>query len=141
MDNDDIIKTIRSAIAGKESIDLDEAIEWIWSAAHNTGDVIAFTDILDELLVTPNHCQHQVIAKTLQDLKNPSSIPFAEKALASGFDYLSYTCSENGVIAKWFSWLLFEIGTTEAIEVMKKYAQDPDEDIRKEMRYRLAKIK
>jgi hypothetical protein len=71
MDNDDIIKTIRSAIAGKEPIDLDEAIEWIWSAAYNTDDIISFTDILNELLVTPNHHQHQVIAKTLPDLKNP----------------------------------------------------------------------
>ena len=85
MNDDDIIKTIRSTIAEKNPIDLNEAIEWIWDAAYNTGDVSPFIDILNQLLVTPNHHQHQGIAKTLQDLKNPSSIPFAEKALASGY--------------------------------------------------------
>jgi hypothetical protein len=82
------------------------------------------------------------VAKALQDhVKSSSSIPFVEQALATRFDYLTYTCSDSGVIAKWFSWLLFEIGTPEAIAVMRRYADDPDEGIREEMRYRLAKVK
>ena len=106
-----------------------------------SGNSIIYTDLLNELLINPNHTEHQVIAKVLQDdIKSPSSIPFIEKALATHFDYLAYTFSDSGVIAKWFSHLLFEIGTSEAIAVMRHYAEDPDEGIRREMTYRLDKV-
>jgi len=45
------------------------------------------------------------------------------------------------VIAKWFSWALFSIGTKEATEVIKEFSNSKDEGIRNEMIYRLNKIK
>lgn len=128
---------VREAIAEGDAPLLDLAILLIWLS----GDLAAFTDLLNELLVDPNHHRHQAIAKTLQDIKSPSTIPFVEKALATHFDYLNYTCSDSDVITKWFSWLLFEISTPEAFALMKRYTDDPDEGIRKEMQYRLAKVK
>ncbi len=58
-----------------------------------------------------------------------------------GFEHLAYTASEPGVIAKWFSWLLFEIGTEEAISVLRQYTQSQDPAVATEMRYRSSKLK
>ena len=96
--------------------------------------------LLNELLVTPGHEEHQQIAKLLQNIKSPSTIPFVRKALESNFDYLEYTCSDSNAIAKWFSWLLFSIGTEDAINLIKEYTQSTDKGIRKEMIYRLSQI-
>lgn len=108
------------------------------------GDFVANdldVNILNTLLIESGHHQHQLIAKILQDAKNPSSIPFVRKALQSNFDYLEYTCSEPEVIAKWFSWLLFSIGTNEAISLMEEYTKCQNEGICSEMKYRLTKVK
>jgi HEAT repeat protein len=97
-------------------------------------------NFLNELLLNPEHYGHQVVAKLLQGVKSPSSIPYVRQVLASGFDFLAYTCSEDGVIAKWFSHLLASIGTPEAIDLMREYANDENEGIREEMNYRLKKV-
>ena len=97
-------------------------------------------ELLNELLVAKGHRQHQLIAKILQDVKSPSTIPFVRRALESNFDYLEYTCSDSDAIAKWFSWLLFSIGTEDAIDLIRVYTQSTDDGIREEMIYRLNKI-
>jgi hypothetical protein len=133
-----ITAEVRNAIKKADFNEIDPSIRLMWLS----DNVIAFTDLLNELLINPNHTQHQYIAKVLQDdIKSPSSVPFIEKALATHFDYLAYTCSESEVITKWFSWLLYEIGTPEAIAVMHRYAGDPDEGISNEMKRRLDKVK
>jgi hypothetical protein len=133
-----ITTEVWNAIQTADSDEINRSIHLMWLSEN----VIAFTDLLNELLVNPNHTQHQYVAKALQDdIKSPSSIPFIEKALATHFDYLAYTFSDSGVIAKWFSWLLFEIGTPEAVAVMQRYADDQDEGIRTEMKHRLTKVK
>ncbi len=106
-----------------------------------SGDISKYVDILNELLINPNHKRHQQVAKTLQDeAPSPSTVPFVRKALESNFDYLEYTCSDSHAIAKWFSWLLYSIGTSEAIDLMKEYSNTRDEGIRKAMVYRLKKV-
>jgi hypothetical protein len=105
-----------------------------------SGDISKYVDILNELLINPNHRSHQEIAKTLQDYApSPSTVPFVRKVLESNFDYLEYTCSDSDAIAKWFSWILCSIGTTEAIDLKKQYSKSSDEGIRNEMLYRLKK--
>lgn len=74
---------------------------------------------------------------SLQHIKSPSSVPFIREILNSNFDYLQYTYSESGVIAKWFSHALHAIHTEEAIAVIHAFATHPDRGIRDEMRYRL----
>ncbi len=99
-----------------------------------------FIDVLNELLINPNHKSHQFITKTLQNLKQPSSVKFIKQALETDFDYLNYTASEPEAIAKWFSWALFSIGTEEAINTLRQYAQSDNAGIKKEMTYRLNKF-
>ena len=93
---------------------------------------------LNLLIINPNHWSHQRLVKHLQDdLKYPSSVQYIRKALESKFDYLQYTASDDGVIAKWFSHALNSIGTKEAIGLMKEYSESENYQVKDEMRYRL----
>lgn len=132
-----VISEVRNAMAKGDTEQLERAIFLIWLSGVDKD----FVDILNELVINPNHRSHQVVAMAIQDVKSPSSVPFIKKALQSNFDYLQYTCSESGAIAKWFSWALYSIGTKEAIDLLKEYAKSEDDGIRKEMNYRLSKIK
>ena len=93
---------------------------------------------LNQLIINPNHWSHQRLVKHLQDdLKYPSSVQYIRKVLESNFDYLQYTYSDDGVIAKWFSHALHSIGTKEAVELMREYSNSANHQIKDEMRYRL----
>ena len=134
------VKTeIRRAVETGDRNEVEMFIQLIW-LSNNCDDYDKFTDTLNELLLIPEHRSHQVITKALQDIKSPSSIPFIRKALESNFDYLAYTCSDSDVIAKWFSWALYSIGTPDAIQVMRDFSNSPDEGIRTEMQYRLSNV-
>lgn len=132
------VKTeIRNAIETCDPDEIQMTLSLIWLS----DDISKYVDILNELLINPNHRSHQEIAKNLQDsAPSPTTVPFVRKALESNFDYLEYTCSDSDAIAKWFSWLLYSIGTTEAIDLMKEYSNSNDKGIRNEMLYRLKKI-
>jgi hypothetical protein len=132
-----VISEISKALSSKTPKGLDLCINLIWLS----GNCADFTLILNELLLNTQHRHHQFVVKCIQDNKNPSSIHHIDKALAKGFEHLSYTCSEPQVIAKWFSWALYSIGTPEAIAIMKKYANSNDEGIKSEMTYRLSKMR
>ena len=128
---------IKNAIETSDPDEIQMTLALIWLS----GDIPEYVDILNELLINPNHRSHQQIAKNLQDFApSPTIVPFVRKALESNFDYLEYTCSDSDAIAKWFSWLLYSIGTAEAIDLMKEYRNSNDVGIRNEMLYRLEKI-
>ncbi len=135
--NSYVMQSIEAAMESADAEALDEAVVWIW----RTEDPNAFIDILNELMIRPMHRSHQAIVKMLQfQFPSPKSIPFVRRALASNFDYLEYTGSDSDAIAKWFSWLLYAIGTEEAIEEMRAFSYSADQGIANEMRYRLQKI-
>mgnify|MGYP000135565611 CR=1 FL=1 len=96
---------------------------------------------LNELLVIKEHQRHQEITKSLQNFAHPSSVDYIKTVLEGSFDHLDYNCSDSDVIAKWFSHALSRIGTEDAIDIIKKYANSSDEGIKHEMQYRLDKIK
>lgn len=135
-DTNFVISEVEKAIATAETEEIEYAITLIWLSDKKA----QLINLLHTLLLNPNHYSHQAIAKSLQDLKNPASVPFIEKVLETNFDYLTYTGSDSDAIAKWFSWALYSIGTEEAIEVIGKYSHSEDEGIRKEMLYRLKQI-
>jgi hypothetical protein len=106
-----------------------------------TLDNLEDIEMFNRLVLKSGHRKHQAIIFALQQAKNPSSIPFLQKALENGFDIYKYTCSEDATIAKWFSYALYSIGTKEAIQVIKDFSKSENEEIAEEMKYRLAKIK
>ena len=128
---------IKDAIKNRSDDDLRMAMLLIWLSKNYLG----FIDVLNELLINPNHIRHQEIVMILQHVKSPSTVPFAKKALETNFDYLQYTCSDSDAIAKWFSHLLASIGTPEAIALIEEYSNSPEDGVRNEMLYRLWKMK
>jgi hypothetical protein len=97
-------------------------------------------NLLHDLLLTPGHHLHQEVAKQLQDRGDASTAPVVSRALEMGFDHLAYTCSEDDVIAKWYSWLLCGIGTDEAIQILREHAESANAEIARAMQYRLTKM-
>ncbi len=53
---------------------------------------------------------------------------------------LEYTCSEPGVIAKWFSHALADINTPESIALIKEIATSGKPEVAEEMAYRLRRL-
>ena len=98
-------------------------------------------DVLNDLLVSDLHRQHQQVARVLQLARDPSTVPFAEASLRRGFSRLAYTASDDGVIAKWHSWLLADIGTPDAIQLLQEYARSDNPQIAEAMTYRLGRRK
>ena len=95
---------------------------------------------LNQLLLLDGHYQHQMITKELQDIAHPSSVAIIAKVLEQSFKRFEYTASGDGVIAKWFSHALADIGTEEAIALIRHYAQSENKEIAQEMKYRLRRI-
>jgi hypothetical protein len=137
--NNNFIRTeIEAAIQSADIDRIQMTIPLIWFSA----EIPNFVDLLNRLLINPNHRSHQVIAKNLQDFApSPTTVPFVRKVLETNFEYLEYTRSDSDAITKWFSWLLCSIGTDEAIDLMKEYSNSTDEGIANEMRYRLDKVR
>lgn len=135
-DSEFVRKEMKTAIETDDPNEIGMTLPLIWLS----GNIPKYIDILNELLINPHHRKHQEIAKHLQDYPSPATVPFVRKVLESKFDFLEYTCSDSDAIAKWFSWLLYSIGTTEAIDLMKEYSNSSDDGIREEMLYRLKKI-
>ncbi|MCC8505261.1 hypothetical protein ACE8C3_04020, partial [Xanthomonas euvesicatoria pv. euvesicatoria] len=88
----------------------------------------------------PGHELHQEITREIQLLRRPSSVTYIRQVLANGFQMFEYTCSEPGVIAKWFSHALADIDTPESIAVIEEFAKCSDPEIAEEMTYRLRRI-
>ncbi len=135
-DKQHVIAELEESIETNDTDRLDLALTLL----DLSGLSLQFIDVLNKLLISPWHYRHQEITRHIQTLKSPSSIVFIEKVLESDFMFLEYTASESGAIAKWFSWALSGIGTKEAIDVMKKYAQSADDGIGNKMQYRLQKL-
>jgi hypothetical protein len=66
---DYVVNAIENAISKGDIDELDCTISLIWLC----GKEKDFVDILNELLINPNHRRHQEITKSIQDIGNPSS--------------------------------------------------------------------
>lgn len=118
----------------------DDITEMLIDLIRLLDDSPTIIEVLNHLLIKSSHQSHQEIAMRLQKVKSPSTVLYVRKALETDFDYLAYTCSDDRTVAKWFSWILFEIGTPEALALMKEYTNSSNEGISAEMQYRLSKV-
>lgn len=118
----------------------EDAVELLVDVAFQIENQEIMIEALNRLLLLDGHYQHQMITKTLQDIGHPSSVEFIAQVLELDFKRFAYTASEDGVIAKWFSHALADIGTVEATALLKRYAQSENQEIATEMQYRLRRI-
>jgi hypothetical protein len=133
------------AYIAKEMAVAIEEQDWdAWQTLFGMACSISSYDVkaaaLNELLLMPGHELHQEVTREIQLFAHPSSVVAIRKILEQGFSMFEYTCSEDGVIAKWFSHALASIGTPEAIDVIKQFAQSSNDEVAAEMKYRLEKI-
>lgn len=112
----------------------------LFTRIRNIGDAAVKSEILNQLLVTPGHELHQEVIREIQLLRSPSSVPYLRQILVHGFDMLEYTCSDAGVIAKWFSHALADINTPESIAVIREFAKSDNAEVAEEMMYRLRRL-
>jgi hypothetical protein len=117
----------------------DEEAIYDWVSSQLSSAVEVDLELLHELLHDGRHCQHQAVVRALQMRRDGRSVEHLAAALDGGVERFAYTCSEAGVIAKWFSHALFDIGTPEAFRVLHMYAASAEPEIAEEMQYRLAK--
>ena len=127
------------AAAIKED-DWDASSNWVY-LTETIDDPDVRADVLNSLLMMPGHKHHQAVTMEIQQLRSPLSVPYIRQVLADGFQMFEYTCSEAGVIAKWFSHALASINTAESIALIKEYAGSNDPEIAEEMAYRLTRLK
>lgn len=131
-----ILEQMAAAIAAADW----DAQEAVVDLACGIDDADLKAEALNGLLAMPGHELHQQVTMEIQQLKSASSVSVIEAVLEGGFDYLQYTCSEDEVIAKWFSHALASIGTPEAIALIRKFAASENAGIASEMQYRLERI-
>ena len=125
-----VIEKIRVAIGLGDVRAIDAAL----------GDHTAFASLpialLHDLLLMPGHNNHQRVAFEMQGRADPSSLPVVRQVLDQGFSRFAYTCSEDAVIAKWFSQILARIGTPEAVGMLGTYSASKNRGMAEEMQYR-----
>ena len=107
-------------------------------AANSTSDLPL--DLLHDLMLSPSHHLHQQVARMIQGRADPESLPVIKRVLDQGFEPFAYTCSEDSVIAKWFSHILASIGTPDAVGLISHYAESKNEGVAAEMGYRLGRL-
>lgn len=128
------VEHVRSAIVRRDVRAIDAALD------DHTGFSRLPIAQLHDLLLTPSHHLHQRVAFEMQERADPSSLPVITQVLDRGFSQFAYTCSEDTVIAKWFSHILARIGTPEAIDMLRKYSVSQNKGIADEMQYRLRRL-
>lgn len=129
---DERVPKLRAALAAHDTQALDELAE---------GPLESIPlDVLHALLLEPGHVWHQRVVRAIQDRADPASVPVLVDVLVRGFAPFAYTCSEPGVIAKWFSHALADIGTPDAVLALHRFTRHPDPEIAEEMRYRLDRL-
>jgi hypothetical protein len=136
--------SVKEFVLGEMQVAIREGDREAWQTllgmTHSIADSCVKADVLNNLLVMPGHELHQEVTMEIQQLRNPSSIPYIRKVLESGFGTLEYTRSEHEVIAKWFSHALAKINTPESLALIREFASSRNEGIAKEMSYRLERI-
>ena len=131
-----VVREMGVAIAGGDW----EATYALLHLTRSISELDERADILKNLLVMLGHELHQEVTREIQQLRSPSSVPYIRQMLKDGFQMLAYTCSESGVIAKWFSHALADINTPESISLIREYAASGDLEIAEEMAYRLRRL-
>jgi hypothetical protein len=128
-----ILREMSTAIAEQDW----EAWYTLFGLVRTIADPNTRADALNCLLVMPGHELHQEIARAIQELRDPSSVPYIRQMLVDDFAMLEYTCSDATVIAKWFSHALADINTPEAIALIEEFSRSGNPGIAEEMAYRL----
>lgn len=94
----------------------------------------------NQLLLEPWHQKYEDIIHIIQNIANPESIPFIEKAMQQKYDFLEFYGTGTGQFISQCGHALWSIDTKEAIDVVKRMSKSKDPLIKDIMLYRLSRI-
>ena len=91
-------------------------------------------------LTRTDHFEHEDIIRYLQDFPDPRSVPVLREAigLKPPLKYLAY--DDYGAYYKKCLWALQSIGTPEAIDLIREYAESGLPELRYQATHRLSRI-
>jgi hypothetical protein len=117
-----------------------EAVEMALLLGARFGTPQTAISTLHTLLVETWHTSHEAMVGLLQEWRDPASVPPLKQAIQlkprlAHFDYDDY-----GAFYKKCLWALTEIGTTDAVAVIKECAASEDPVLREQTAYRLGKL-
>ena len=131
-----LLTTLRRAIDSRD----ETLIELVLEVALRSDEPDKVT-CLGEMLLVREHYRHQELVRELQLMADPKAVTYLIKALNTNLEHMvNYNGSGSGVVAKWFSHALLDIGSVEAIEALKAFSNHADPEVRDEMLYRLGKL-
>ncbi len=97
-------------------------------------------DIIHRLILEPWHDRYEDIAHDLQRRRSVSSIPFLKEAMQKKYSYLESYESGTRQFINQCGHALWNIGTKEALDVIRELSKSEDAVLKDEMLYRLSKI-
>ena len=113
-------------------------------AAFNLFDLVGWPQdwlkIASRLLLDTHHQMHEEIIRFMQYYADPDSVPILRKAIAlkTQLKYLEY--DDYGAYYKKCLWALQDIGTEEALIVIRECTNSEDPVLKEQAEYRLTKI-
>lgn len=129
-----IIKDIINSKIGS-NVEYGLTLLWLIEEKHE------FTDLLHSLILEPWHSQYEDIIHSLQERRDPTSVPIIKIAIQNKYDYLESYGTGTGQFISQCGYALTSIGTKEAIETIKDFAQNSNDPVIKaEMKYQLGRI-
>ena len=124
-------------IAFKKGEDVAQALTLLWLLEENH----EFTDLLHQLILESWHTRYEEIIHSLQERKDPSSVPVIREAIQKKYEYLESYGTGTAQFISQCGHALKSIGTPEALEVIKDLAEHSNDPLVKAaMRYRWEKI-
>lgn len=93
-----------------------------------------------ERLLLLDHEDHQEIIWDLQMRKDPYAIPYIKRAIFFKPDLAYLASEEDSTYFKRCLWVLQEIGTVEAINLIEEYTHSDNEVLAEQARYRIYRI-
>lgn len=128
---------INDIINSKTGSEVEYGLTLLWLLEEN----YEFTDLLHVLILEPWHSRYEDIIHSLQERKDPTSIPIIRAAIHNKYEYLESYGTGTGQFISQCGHALKSIGTKEAIEAIKDLAENSiNQVVKAEMKYRLDKI-
>ncbi len=126
----------KSIIVSKDGANVDYGLTVLGVLEENN----EFIDIVHQLILEPWHGQYENIAHDLQSRMSELSIPFLKIAMQRKYDYLESYGTGTRQFINQCGHALWQIGTEEALNVIKDLSKSNDPVVQDEMLYRISKI-
>lgn len=129
------LRLIREATAARDAEALEAALG---VAARHNRIGSDYVDVFCDLLGADWHTRHEDVARWLQELRDPRSVPALYRGARANFAYRDY--DEVRALTRKCLWALTHIGDDSAVSAIEALAEEEDPVIRRLAEHHLAKV-